>query len=212
VWAQRFAAVMSLVFAVACAPPDSDPSPSPSPADTPTDSGAARTRLERLKVAPEGAGDRYDRDEFPHWSAHEDGCDTRELVLKRAGEDVESTDDCYPRSGRWTSPYDGETWTEASDIDIDHMVPLAEAWHSGADEWTRDEREKFANDLDNPQLWAVTDNVNQQKSDKDPAEWKPPRREFWCTYAGAWVEVKHVYRLTVDAAEKKALTWMLDRC
>jgi hypothetical protein len=133
-------------------------------------------------------------------------------VLKRDGKGVKTGSDCYPESGRWTSPYDGETWTRASDVDIDHLIPLKEAWESGAHRWNNNEREKLANDLQHPQLWAVTDNINQSKSDRDPADWKPPVRAFWCRYAGAWIDVKHHYRLTVDANEKKALRAMLGRC
>ncbi len=97
-------------------------------------------------------------------------------VLKRDGTSIVTNSSCYPTSGRWYSPYDGATWTAASDLDIDHMVPLAEAWASGAWAWTTSRRQTYANDLGGPELWAVTDNVNQSKSDKDPAEWQPPRR------------------------------------
>ena len=80
---------------------------------------------------------------------------------------------CAATSGSWYSAYDGATWTAASDVDIDHLVPLAEAWDSGASGWTTAQRQAFANDLTRPQLIAVTDNVNQSKGDQDPAEWMP---------------------------------------
>jgi hypothetical protein len=67
-------------------------------------------------------------------------------------------------------------------------------------------------DLGGPELWAVTDNVNQSKGDKDPAEWKPPLTSFYCTYAEAWIQVKWYYHLTVDSAEKSALSSMLSTC
>lgn len=109
-------------------------------------------------------------------------------------------------------PYDGATWTAASDLDIDHLVPLAEAWDSGADGWTSTQRQNFANDLTRPQLIAVTDNVNQSKSDQDPAEWMPSRTAYTCTYVRAWVQVKYYYDLSVDSAEKSALTSYLASC
>ncbi|MQA98258.1 MAG: DUF1524 domain-containing protein [Streptosporangiales bacterium] len=172
----------------------------------------SRAHLEELQVAPEGSGDGYDRDKFPHWSTVEGSCNARESVLERDGAGVEVGDDCYPTTGSWTSPYDGATWTEPSDIDIDHMVPLHEAWKSGADTWTTDERERFANDLEHAQLWAVTDNVNQEKSDQDPAEWQPSLQDVHCVYARAWIDVKHSWQLTTDDAEKSALSGMLDGC
>jgi len=80
-------------------------------------------------------------------------------VLNRDGTDLVIGSDCYPTQGEWYSPYDGATWTAASDVDIDHVVPLSNAWRSGASSWTEDRRRQFANDLANPQLIAVTDNV-----------------------------------------------------
>lgn len=154
----------------------------------------------------------YDRDEFPHWTNHGENCNTRELVLKRDGDDVETGADCYPTSGSWSSPYDGQTWTDPSDLDIDHLVPLAEAWRTGAADWTREEREQFANDLEGVNLLAVTDSVNQSKGDSGPEAWKPPLKSYWCTYATDWIDVKHTWDLTVDEEEKAALAEMLDRC
>ncbi|GAA4610876.1 HNH endonuclease family protein [Saccharopolyspora hordei] len=176
------------------------------------DPATAKAALAELVVAPEGSMDGYDRDKFPHWIEGSDGCNTRESVLKRDGDGVEVGSDCYPTSGSWYSPYDGETWTQPSDVDIDHVVPLAAAWRSGASEWTQEQRERFANDLDGPQLIAVTDNVNQSKGDQTPDEWMPPRAEYHCTYASMWVGVKDKYQLTVTEAEKAALQEALDGC
>jgi hypothetical protein len=173
---------------------------------------AAGGRLDALTVRPPGTMDGYARERFPHWSDQQDACDTREVVLERDGEDVRTDDACDVVSGTWHSPYDDGVWTDASDVDIDHMVPLAEAWRSGARSWSDERRETFANDLQRPQLWAVTDNVNQSKGDSAPDEWKPERRGYWCTYAQHWVAVKHHYELTVTEEEKTALAGMLDRC
>ncbi|MCR3738375.1 Protein of unknown function (DUF1524) [Actinomadura glauciflava] len=178
----------------------------------PPDADAARAHLAELTVAPEGPMDGYSRAKFPHWITISGECNTRETVLQRDGEEVEVDPKCAATAGRWYSPYDGATWTLASDLDIDHMVPLAQAWRSGADAWTTAQRRKFANDLESSQLWAVTDNVNQAKGDKDPAQWKPPLASFHCTYARSWTDVKHRYRLSVDQAEKTALQDMLATC
>ncbi|PXY31481.1 HNH endonuclease family protein [Prauserella muralis] len=176
------------------------------------DEATARAQLAELTVAPEGPMDGYDRDRFPHWSDQGDNCNTREAVLERDGTGVETGSDCYPTSGSWESPYDGATWTDPSDVDIDHVVPLAAAWRSGAAEWTTDRRERFANDLSGPQLIAVTDDVNQEKGDDTPDAWKPPEQGYWCTYAAMWITVKHTWELTVTDAEHAALEDMLATC
>ncbi|MFC4006208.1 HNH endonuclease family protein [Nonomuraea purpurea] len=181
------------------------------PPNIPSASTAA-SRLNSLTVAAESHGSTYDRDLFPHWITVSGSCNTREEVLKRDGTNVVTDSSCAATSGSWYSPYDGATWTAASDVDIDHMVPLAEAWASGAWSWTTSRRQQFANDLGGPQLWAVTDNVNQSKSDKDPAEWQPPRTAERCRYARAWVQVKWYWGLSVDSAEKSSLSSMLSSC
>ncbi|ABW13245.1 secreted protein [Parafrankia sp. EAN1pec] len=172
----------------------------------------ALTRLNSLTVAAESHASTYDRDLFPHWITVSGACNTREQVLKRDGTGVVVNSSCAATSGSWYSPYDGATWTAAADVDIDHMVPLAEAWASGAWAWTTTQRQTYANDLGGPELWAVTDNVNQSKGDKDPAEWQPSLSSFRCTYARAWVQVKYYYNLTVDSTEKSALNTMLGTC
>jgi hypothetical protein len=172
----------------------------------------AVSRLAALTVAAETHQSTYDRDLFPHWITITGSCNTREQVLKRDGSNVVVNSSCAATSGSWYSPFDGTTWTSASDVDIDHMVPLAEAWSSGAWAWTTSRRQTYANDLGGPELWAVTDNVNQSKGDRDPAQWQPPLASFRCTYARAWIQVKWYYSLSVDSAEKSSLTGMLNTC
>ncbi|MFE9018529.1 HNH endonuclease family protein [Streptomyces sp. NPDC007808] len=178
---------------------------------TPVSASTARGYLAQLTVAAEDRTG-YDRDLFPHWITQSGACNTRETVLKRDGSGVVTDSSCAATSGSWYSPYDGATWTAASDVDIDHLVPLAEAWDSGADGWTTSRRQSFANDLTRPQLIAVTDNVNQAKGDQDPAQWMPSRTAYRCTYVRAWVQVKYYYGLSVDSAEKSALTNHLASC
>nr|WP_174553134.1 HNH endonuclease family protein [Herbidospora sakaeratensis] len=172
----------------------------------------AVSQLNALTVAAEANAGSYNRDLFPHWSTVSGACNTREQVLKRDGSGVVVNSSCAATSGSWYSPYDGATWTNAADVDIDHMVPLSEAWKSGANAWTTSRREQFANDLSSPQLWAVTDNVNQSKGDKDPAAWKPSRTAFYCTYAKSWIAVKYKYSLKLQSSEKTALNSMLGYC
>ncbi|MFI9200571.1 DUF1524 domain-containing protein [Streptomyces sp. NPDC053048] len=179
---------------------------------TPPDAATARAQLGKLTVKSEGSMDGYSRSKFPHWSTQHGACNTREVVLERDGEDVEQDAKCAAVSGSWYSPYDGATWEDAQDIDIDHVVPLAQAWRSGANTWTNAQRQAFANDLSRPQLIAVTDRVNQAKGDKDPAQWLPPLNSYRCTYARMWVSVKYDYKLTVDSAEKAALAGILNGC
>ncbi|OLT38771.1 hypothetical protein BJF85_08290 [Saccharomonospora sp. CUA-673] len=191
---------MTAAAGTAVAEPPNIPSP-----------GTAETQLNALEVAPDGSSDGYDRDLFPHWSSHEDNCNTRELVLERDGDGVEVGTDCYPTDGSWYSEFDGETVSDPSEIDIDHVVPLANAWRTGASEWTTAEREEFANDLDSPQLIAVTASSNRSKGDSDPSEWQPIS-SYHCTYASMWITVKHEYELTVHEAEKASLKDMLSTC
>jgi hypothetical protein len=172
----------------------------------------ARTYLTGLTVAAWTHTTTYDRELFPHWHTVSGACNTRETVLKRDGSGVVVNSACTATSGSWYSPYDGGTWSAASDVDIDHMVPLKNAWISGAWAWTTAKRESFANDLTNPQLIAVTDNVNQSKGDKSPDSWKPALTGYHCTYARMWVKVKYVWQLTVTSAEKAAVTTMLNAC
>ncbi|MET8678248.1 HNH endonuclease family protein [Streptomyces sp. NPDC004647] len=179
---------------------------------TPPSAATARTYLSQLTVQAEGSSDGYSRDKFPHWITQSGACNTREVVLKRDGTNVQQDSSCAAVSGDWFSPYDGATWHNAADVDIDHVVPLSEAWKSGANSWTTAKRQGFANDLTRAQLIAVTDNVNQSKGDQDPAEWLPSVSSYHCMYARMWVSVKHSYSLKVDSAEKSALSGILNGC
>jgi hypothetical protein len=152
----------------------------------------------------------YDRDKFRHWvDANSDCQDTRDEVL--ASESTVRVSACDVRRGRWVSYYDRRTWRDSADVDIDHLVALAEAWDSGARRWNARTRQRYANDLgDRRSLVAVTDNVNMSKSDRDPAEWMPQFDR--CRYVREWAAVKIRWSLKVDRAEKRALTRRASRC
>jgi hypothetical protein len=175
------------------------------------DPSQGATQLEQLVVAKAGSMRGYSREKFPHWRDTGQNCNVRDNVLERDGTSVEHRG-CNVSGGRWYSTYDGKTFTNPDDVDVDHMVPLANAWRSGADDWTDEQRGDFANDLDRPQLVAVSAASNRSKGDQDPSQWKPPRQEIWCTYALDWIAVKTHWKLTITTAEKSALSEMLGTC
>lgn len=146
----------------------------------------------------------YSRSKFKHWTDANSNCrDTRAEVLV-AESTRKVTGRCHISTGRWVSWYDGRIHTSASSLDVDHMVPLAEAWDSGAKKWNAKTRERFANDLrDGRTLVAVTNSVNRSKSDRDPADWLPAAKK--CRYVQHWTAVKVRWGLTVDKRERRAL-------
>lgn len=176
-----------------------------------SDLDQARESVEEIRVEEESDPGGYDRSLFPHWS-EEDGCTTREVVLERDGEGVETDEDCRSTSGSWFSPYDRETFDDASDLDIDHMVALKEGWRSGAHEWSTEDRGRFANDLETTQLWAVSASTNRSKGDADPSDWLPPLESSHCDYVVSWIEVKHEWDLSMDPDEETAVREVLEGC
>ncbi len=105
------------------------------------------------------------------------------------------------------------TVTNPKGLDIDHMVPLAEVWDSGASQWTAARREAYANDLGaDRSLVAVTAKTNRSKADQDPATWLPPLADARCTYAADWISTKLRWALTIDRAERDALRRLAAGC
>ncbi|MGC5029278.1 HNH endonuclease family protein [Micromonospora sp. DT229] len=201
------ALVAVLTFGAAgCVPLEEEPGARPS-----SGGGTADQMLSQLTVAEAGSMRGYSRKRFPHWRKTGQNCDVRDTVLERDGKGIEHSG-CNVVGGQWESVYDGRSFTDPSQVDIDHMVPLANAWRSGADEWDDTKRGDFANDLDRPHLFAVSASSNRAKGDQDPSQWKPPNQSYWCQYAGDWVAVKHHWQLTVTSAEKAALADMLEGC
>jgi hypothetical protein len=155
----------------------------------------------QTRTAPERIGG-YDRKLFKHWiDADKNGCDTRkEVLIAEAIVKPKKGPKCVLSGGKWISPYDGKSFTKDSGLDVDHVVPLAEAWRSGAWAWTAKQRQDFANDLsDSRVLIAVTASANRSKGDQDPKTWLPTKGK--CTYIESWVAVKVRYSLTFDTGE-----------
>ena len=183
-----------------------------------SDASSAETALDGLEVAQPGSMSGYSREKFPHWSeasefgwdAPQASCNAREAALIRDGENVQVGSECKVTSGTWLDPYTDQTFTDPQDIDTDHVVPLANAWRSGASSWNNDQRERYAND---PQvLLSVEDNANQAKGDKGPEAWKPSNEAEWCDYAIRWIGIKDKYDLSVNEQEKTTLMDMLSTC
>jgi hypothetical protein len=183
----------------------------------------AAEKLQELRVRPAGTMEGYSRDLFPHWSdAQEYGwklpagtpdpgsCDARDAALIRDGREEVVGSGCTVGSGRWFDPYTGTTYTQPSDIDVDHVVPLANAWRSGAASWTAAKKERFANIPRD--VLSVEDNANQEKGDKGPEAWKPSRVAYHCAYSKKWIGIKHYWALSVTREEKSALKQMLSTC
>ncbi|MYD03438.1 MAG: DUF1524 domain-containing protein [Acidimicrobiia bacterium] len=171
------------------------------PSTTVADSGSSvLAALQGLTVEPEQRSG-YSRSLFRHWrDLDRDGCDTRREILRRDARSQEfENSSCGDDTGIWVSIYDGIQVSTARSLDIDHLVPLAEAWDSGAHSWDSNRRELFAND--ESALLAVTARSNRSKSASDPAEWMPSSSAARCPYASAWVATKVKWNLSVDNRE-----------
>lgn len=174
----------------------------------------ALAALAKLPVKGRAPKTGYSRDQFGDGWASVDGCDERDRILqrdlthKRIG-----SDGCRVLSGVLRDPYTGRTVRYvrgASEVDVDHVVALSDAWQKGAQRWSRYRRESFANDP--LELIAVDASVNRAKGDGDAATWLPPRKAFRCAYVARQVAVKRRFGLWVTAAERNAIRRVLARC
>lgn len=173
----------------------------------------ATTALNTLKVADESRAG-YVRTKFKHWISAGNGCDSRKaVIISEAIVKPTVEKGCVIKGGEWLSIYDNVKVTDASKLDVDHVVPLAEAWDSGASAWDAAKREKYANDQTDPRhLIAVTGASNRSKSDQDPAEWMPTNKDYACEYLTNWVSIKVRWNLSVDKKEKDFITTNLKPC
>jgi hypothetical protein len=184
------------------------PSPSPSQSD-PT--------LQGLRIAPHNTTVTYSRDAWVHWIDEDGDCQNAraEVLIIESLTPVTFTaaDNCTVATGEWRDPYSGQTWTLASDVDVDHTVALHNAHVSGGHAWDAARKQAYANDLNfSEHLNAMEDNLNAAKGSSAPDAWKPPLQEVWCNYAIDWVEIKKRWDLTVTQTEYDALSDMLATC
>jgi 5-methylcytosine-specific restriction endonuclease McrA len=146
----------------------------------------------------------YVRKDWPHWEDLDADCqNTRAEILIRDSRilvQFKGEVECRVVAGEWFDPYTGQVFTSASDVDIDHVIPLAHAYRFGGASWSRLKRLQFANDPDN--LIAVDDQTNQGKGSKSPIAWMPPREEYWCEYLARWKMIEARYGLRADSMPK----------
>ncbi|HVN50725.1 MAG TPA: excalibur calcium-binding domain-containing protein [Acidimicrobiales bacterium] len=184
----------------------------PTPATDAAGVAAARAELRSLRVddRPHSLAG-YSRSRFPQWLDVDGyGCDARDEVVIESSVVRPTVAHCKVTSGRWVSAYDGLTTTDPSTFDVDHVVPLADAWKSGAAAWSAAERTQYANQPFD--LWLVSAASNRAKGDAAPDEWRPPNHAIWCEYAERWIAIKARWRLSVTTPERDALGQMLDTC
>lgn len=175
---------------------------------------AARSGLAALEIRERDPFDGYDRERFGDgWTEAADGCSTRDAVLRRDLSDL-VLDGCRVMSGTLADPYGGQPIafdrSRPEEVQIDHVVALADAWRTGATAWTESERVTFANDPLN--LLAVDGELNQDKGSANAATWLPPDASYRCPYAIRQIAVKERYGLWVTQAEHDALARQLRSC
>ena len=187
--------------------------------EVPSDKTSSHPIMDRqLQVAPVAADlPEYNRLEWRHWTDEDDDCqDARqEALIAESATPVtfKSDKQCRVAEGRWVGPYTGTEVDQPGKLDIDHMVPLANAHRSGGWAWDRDLKEAYANDLTYPgHLVAATAAANRAKGGKGPEDWRPPDESYWCTYAVDWTNIKITWGLTATQREWDALREMLATC
>ena len=159
----------------------------------------------------------YNRDDWNHWTDENGDCqNTRhEVLIEESQESVTYTSStyCSVSTGKWYGFYTGQYYYNASELDIDHFIPLKNAHQSGGYSWSSAKKEEFANSrLDPDNLIAVNLSANRSKGAKGPDQWKPSNTEYWCQYAYDWIRIKDYWSLTATQAEWNALVSMIDTC
>jgi hypothetical protein len=157
----------------------------------------------------------YVRSKFRLWiDFDKNSCDTRnEVLISESKVALKLGPKCSLKLGKWTSKYDNVQTSNAKDLDVDHMVPLKEAWQSGAFKWNEAARTAFANDLGFAgSLIAVTAKSNRSKGEKDPNLWMPTQKNYRCEYISNWIAVKYRWSLSVDISEKNFLVAEVKNC
>ena len=191
--------------------------PTLAPTFTPAPPQASYLILKIVVAEPPSEMPDYDRDDWNHWKDADGDCqDARqEVLIAESSVPVTFTDSrsCKVTSGKWTDPYTGDVVEDPSKLDVDHMVPLANAHSSGGHAWDDDRRAQYANSLGySGHLIATTASANRSKGRKAPDEWRPENQAYWCQYAIDWIVIKKDWGLTATEAESAALHVMLDTC
>ena len=198
-------------------PPSPTPTPTALPArPTATPTGTATVLRVTVSAVPATLPD-YDRHDWKQWTDADRDCqDARNEVLiaeSRTAVTYRSDKKCRVTTGEWLAPYSNTIVTDPGRLDVDHMVPLGNAHDSGAWQWSAEQRERYANYLEDPQhLIAVTASANRSKGARGPDQWKPEDQTYWCQYAVDWITIKSTWELTVTEAELAGLNEMLYTC
>jgi len=167
---------------------------------------------ENKPVTIENSTVKYTRSSFNHWIDTDKDClNTRHELLMQQSTDIVRTGDnkCIISRGRWLDPYTGKVFLKASDVDIDHVIPLKWAWMHGASRWSKDKREQFANDPAN--LFVTQNYVNRAKGAKGVLEWLPPLRSFHCQYVLRFNRIMKHYGLKVSNRDAQSLRRLQDQ-
>lgn len=185
------------------------------PAEDENNNPLATEILEKLEVKGRAPKTGYSREEFYNGWPTVDGCSLRQRILKREFGDTAILDGCNVIAGEFLEPYTGEylkltSREEVSKLQIDHVVALSDAWQKGAQYLPKETRFEIATDPLN--LLTVDGPANMQKSDGDAATWLPSNKKFRCQYVARQVSVKYKYGLWVTAAEKDAISRVLENC
>lgn len=192
------------------------PAEEPVAAVSSDDSSLATEVLAKLETKGRAPKTGYARTEFYNNWPNVDGCSLRQKIIRREMGDTAVMDGCDVIAGEYTEPYTGsyEKFYQKSDfskkVQIDHIVALSNAWQTGAQYKTAEERYALATDPLN--LIAADASANMTKSDGDAATWLPPNKSFRCEYVARQIAVKYKYALWVTAAEREAMAGILEKC
>lgn len=181
----------------------------------------ARAKLAKMPVKGKAPMTGYSRDQFGNYRNDTDrnGCDQRNDALRRGLTHTTAkpgTHGCKILTGILHDPYTGKTinfqfgQATSAQVQIDHVVPEANSWVTGAQQLTPEQRNQFSSDLTN--LLAVDGRTNESKGDGDAATWLPPNKAFRCSYVARQITVKTTWHLWVTPAEKESMTTVLNRC
>lgn len=170
------------------------------------------TKLDKLPTKAVKKVD-YDRGEWKHWSQVKGSkCNTREVIVIDSGKNVKTDpkNKCRAVSGKWVSPFDNKKFTDASKMDLDHVIPLGYAATHGGNSWSKAKKEKYANDFGH--LLLVSAHSNRSKGAKGPGSYMPPNKNYWCSYSEIWIKTTSKYKLWVGSKDKAKMKEGLSKC